>query len=211
MASSQEENSSRKKLATETFTKPTFNYGIQVTLRNLGIYKKLLTVGAKAMHLNNWPGKTAGRKLNGEKWFMFVSLTTNLLAQLSLSPCHTPFSWSLPSHQSHKHPVTDLSDWLVLGLSCCCLGQQRPPVSYGRVNLWLSGCSATGGWDPDSVGFDFLGFLGFLGPSEWNWLWKPLNGGKLLSFVLTAEPMACEFTEVTFTLMEEVLVQPDIN
>lgn len=53
MASSQEENSSRKKLATETFTKPTFNYGIQVTLRNLGIYKKLLTVGAKAMHLNN--------------------------------------------------------------------------------------------------------------------------------------------------------------
>lgn len=43
----------RKLLVTERFTKSTFNYGIQVTLRNLGIHKKLLTLGAKAMHLNN--------------------------------------------------------------------------------------------------------------------------------------------------------------
>lgn len=212
MASSQEENSSRKKLATERFTKPTFNHRTQVILRNLGIHRKMLTLRTTAMHLNNWAGKRAGRKLSGERW-----LTVPGESRSSVRP---PIWWLLlaclhvPHHSAgHRQSQTprDTPLWLAASGPQLLLfwPAATSSVFWKSRSLTVRLLSNRRSRAPDSLGSDFSGVLGFFRALRMKLTLEAIPKGESYSpplFVLTAEPTAWEFTEVTFMFTQEVLM-----
>lgn len=119
----------------------------------------------------------------------------------------------LPLTQSHKHQVTYLSDWLVPGSAAAVLASSDLQCLTEEL---ISDCRAAQQQETEILillGLISLGFWGFFRTLRMKLpLEAILMGASCPSplFVLTAESMACEFTQETFTLMQEVLVQADI-